>query len=117
MHQREAPVDEAPPCQAGSADQKALRQALHVHRWLMDAMLQQFPLGSVNVFDRELRYLFAAGTGLEGVGLSPASLIGKRLAALSPADSVAFVRPFYERAFAGDVVVFELPVFGHSYTI
>src|SRR5215217_6524222 len=88
MHQRDAPIDEAPPCQDGSVDERALRQALHVHRWLLDAMLQQFPLGSVNVFDRELRYLFAAGTGLERVGLSPASLIGKRLEDLFPADAV-----------------------------
>jgi DNA-binding CsgD family transcriptional regulator len=30
---------------------------------------------------------------------------------------VAYVRPFYERAFAGETVVFDLPVFGRGYTI
>lgn len=80
-------------------------------------MLQQFPNGSINVFDRDLRYLYAAGRGLEQAGLVPDSLVGRRLADMFPADSVAYVRPFYERALAGETIVFDLPVFGRSYTI
>jgi DNA-binding CsgD family transcriptional regulator len=98
-------------------DERAVQEALREHAWLLDAMLQQFPNGSVNVFDRDLRYLFAAGTGLGRAGLSPADLIGKRLDDLFPADSVAYVRPLYGRAFAGEEVVFELAVFGRVYTI
>src|SRR3712207_8626857 len=41
-----------------------------------------------------------------------ADLIGKRLDDLFPADSVAYVRPLYGRAFAGEEVAFELAVFG-----
>jgi hypothetical protein len=95
-------------------DEGAVREALRAHQWLLDAMLRQFPNGSINVFDRDLRYLYAAGSGLDRVGLSPAALVGTRLADLFPADSVAYVRPFYERALAGETVVFDLPVFGRD---
>lgn len=97
--------------------ERTVQEALRAHRWLLDAMLQQFPNGSINVFDRDLRYLYAVGAGLERVGLSPAALVGTRLADMFPADSVAYVEPFYERAFAGETVVFDLPIFGRSYTI
>jgi DNA-binding CsgD family transcriptional regulator len=103
------------PHQSRDADQ--VRDVVRAHRWLLDAMLQQFPNGSINVFDRDLRYLYAAGEGLERVGLSPTSLIGKRLADLFPADSVAQVAPSYERAFGGETIVTELAVFGRRYAI
>src|SRR5688500_15531996 len=81
---------------------RSVQPTIRAHRWLLDAMLEQFPNGSVNVFDRDFRYLYAAGTGLARVGLAPAGLIGMRLDDLYPADAVALVRPFYDRAFAGE---------------
>jgi DNA-binding CsgD family transcriptional regulator len=98
-------------------EQRSIREGLSAHRWLLDAMLEQFPNGSVNVFDRDLRYLYAAGSGLERAGLSPLTLIGKRLSDLFPADSVAHVEPYYARAFGGETVVFALPVLGRDYTV
>ena len=93
-------------------DDWAVADVLRERAWRLEAVLHQFPNGSINVFDRDLRYVLAAGAGLRRVGLSPASLIGKRLADLYPADSVGYVQPFYERAFAGEEVEFELAVFG-----
>jgi DNA-binding CsgD family transcriptional regulator len=90
---------------------------IRAHRWLLDAMLAQFPDGSINVFDRSLCYLHAAGAGLDRVGLSPAGLIGRRLDELFSADAVARVRPFYERAFAGETVGFTLAVLGREYSM
>jgi DNA-binding transcriptional MerR regulator len=76
-----------------------------------------FPNGSINIFDRDLRYVFAEGLGLGAIGLSSDSLVGKTLYDLFPPDSVAVVQPPYERAFAGESVVFELYVAGHTYSI
>src|SRR5215213_9652426 len=80
-------------------------------------LLRNFPNGSVNVFDRDLRYLLAEGKGLEQVGLSPEMLVGKTLDELFPKESADVVKPYYERAFAGEGVEFELPLGGRVYGI
>jgi hypothetical protein len=82
---------------------------------LLKAVVARFPNGSINVFDRDLRYVFAAGEGLAAVGLSSASLIGRTLDELFPAGEVASVKPFLERAFEGQAVQFEVDAFGRTY--
>src|SRR5215213_11115813 len=72
-------------------------------------LLRNFPNGSVNVFDRDLRYVLADGQGLRQEGLSPEMLVGKTLHELFPKESADFVMPYYQRAFAGEDVEFELP--------
>ena len=76
-----------------------------------------FPNGSVNVFDRDLRYIFAGGRGLEEVGLSSKVLVGKTLAEVFQKESVDFVAPYYRRAFAGETVEFELSLGEQTYSI
>jgi signal transduction histidine kinase len=51
------------------------------------------------------------------VGLSPEMLVGKTLDELFPKESVDFVMPYYQRAFAGEAVEFELPLGGQVYSI
>jgi PAS domain S-box-containing protein len=80
-------------------------------------LLANFPNGSVNVFDRDLRYLLAEGRGLKEAGLSPEMLVGKTIEELFPKESADFVGPFYRRAFAGENVEFELPLGGRTYNI
>jgi signal transduction histidine kinase len=84
--------------------------------WLL-GIAERFPNGSINIFDSELRYLFAEGEGLRAAGLSPGALVGKRLADIFSTESVAYVEPFYRRAFEGESVRFELPVFDRVYSI
>ena len=84
--------------------------------WL-NAMADRFPNGSINIFDREMRYVFAEGEGLRAVGLSAGALVGKRLADIFSAESVAYVEPFYRRAFLGESVRFELRIFDRLYYI
>ena len=79
-------------------------------------MLELFPDGAVNVFDRDLRFLYVAGTGLSRIGLRPEQLIGHRLDELFP-EIVAWVRPFFSRAFTGETITFPLSVVGHEYGI
>jgi PAS domain S-box-containing protein len=80
-------------------------------------LLRNFPNGSVNVFDRDLRYLLAEGKGLEQVGLSPEMLVGKTLHELFPRESADFVVPYYRRALEGEAVEFELSLGGNVYSI
>jgi PAS domain S-box-containing protein len=80
-------------------------------------LLRGFPNGSVNVFDRDLRYLLAEGRGLEEEGLTPEALVGKTLGELFPKESAAYVEPFYRKAFAGEDVEFELSLGGRTYGI
>ena len=84
---------------------------------LIRRLLENFPNGSVNVFDRDLRYIFAGGKGLEQVGLSSELLAGKTLAEVFPKESVDFVAPYYRRAFAGEDVEFELSLGEQTYSI
>lgn len=79
-------------------------------------MLEQFPDGAVNVFDRDLRFLYVAGTGLSRIGLQPEQLIGHWLDELFP-EIVASVKPFFDRAFDGETVTFSLSVVGREYGI
>ena len=92
-------------------------QVLGRGQQLYQTLARHFPNGSINVFDRELRYLFAEGQGLTEVGLSPQSLVGKRLEELFPPESVEYVAAYYARAFAGETVEFELPLQGRVYSI
>jgi DNA-binding CsgD family transcriptional regulator len=96
---------------------RPLHEAIRAHRWLLDALLQQFPDGSINVFDRDLRYLYAAGTGHARLGLVPEALTGRRLDDLFPAEPIARVRAFCRRAFTGETVTFTLSIFGREYVI
>jgi signal transduction histidine kinase len=80
-------------------------------------LLAAIPNGSVSIFDRELRYVYAAGKGLDDVGLSPEQLQGKRLGDVFPSDATAFVELEYRRAFGGESVVFGLNYFHRTYSL
>ena len=84
---------------------------------LLRHLIRNIPGGSLNVFDRDLRYLFAEGQGLAQVGLSSERLVGKKLAEVFPPASVDYVTPYYRRAFAGEALDFELEVAGRWYVI
>jgi signal transduction histidine kinase len=82
---------------------------------LVYAVLAAFPNGSINVFDRDLRFVFAAGRGLTDVGLSSALLAGRRLDELFDPELVAVVEPHYREAFGGEERQFEFDAFGRTY--
>ena len=84
---------------------------------LVDTLLQRLPNGSVSVFDREYRYLWAGGAGLAAVGLTTDYVLGRSLHDLFPPDEVALVVEHYARAFAGHEDVFELVTFGRHYSM
>lgn len=84
---------------------------------LLRSLLHHLPNGSVNVFDRDLRYHLAEGQGLAQVGLSSAMLVGKTLREVFPEEQVQVVEPPYQRAFAGETVAFDLSLGEHTYLV
>ena len=84
---------------------------------LLRAAVNAIPHGSVNIFDRDLRYLFAGGSGLADVGVDPWQLVGRTLPQVFGEEAANVVRPHYARVFAGEFVVFDLPVQGRIYQI
>lgn len=83
---------------------------------LLRRLVENFPNGSINVLDRDLRYLLAEGKSWEQSGLSGEQIVGKTLMEVFPA-SVDFVFPYYKRAFAGEEVEFEQCDGGETYSI
>ncbi len=96
---------------------KRAEEALRDSERVLDHLIRNIPGGSISVFDRDLRYLFAGGQGLTQVGLSPERLVGKSLTELFPRDAVEYVTPYYRRAFAGEALDFELEVGGRWFII
>jgi PAS domain S-box-containing protein len=96
---------------------KQAEAALSKREEFQRALLDNFPNGSVNVFDRDLRYELAAGRGLEQSGIDPEQLIGRTLAEIFPPDQVALVKPHYEKALSGQTVEFELSLGERCYNI
>ncbi len=84
----------------------ALRKSEELYRLLS----QNFPNGSVLLFDQDLRYLLAEGAGLADSGLEKAQLEGKTLweILLLPAETAEVLEPLYRLALAGQAKISEL---------
>ena len=103
------------PAERGNPERE--RERLLGHEEFVRQLLANFPNGSVNVFDRNLRYLLAEGRGLEEEGLASEMLVGKTVYDLFPKESADLVGPYYRRAFSGENVEFELPLGERTYVI
>ena len=98
-------------------ERRRVQGALRQNQELLHRLTQNLPNGSINVFDRDLRYLLAEGQGLAQVGLTTERLVGKTLAEVFPREDVERVEPFYRRALAGETVEFELAYGGQWYSV
>lgn len=85
--------------------EEELRRSEEMYRTLA----RNFPNGAVFLFDHDLRYAIAEGTGLATVGLSKSSLEGKTIWEALPAETCEFLEPNYRAALAGTTTQFELP--------
>jgi len=79
------------------------------------ALARSFPNGAVFLFDANLRYALADGTGLAEVGLSKEMLEGLTIWEALPPDTVEIVEPHYRAALAGEPHVFEAEFGGRAY--
>lgn len=90
-----------------SARQEAIEKLQHSeerYRKLTD----NFPLGTVATYNRDLRITFAGGAVLRQSADGAANLLGRHFRDVSP-ESWDIAEPHLARAFAGETVVFEAP--------
>ncbi len=76
---------------------------------LYRAVVENFPNGGVFLFDSDLRYLLADGTGLEIVGLTKEELEGKTIREVLSEETYSVLEPIYRQALAGGTTTFEIP--------
>lgn len=72
-------------------------------------LVKNFPNGAVFLFDQQLRYNIAEGTGLATVNLTGEALTGKTIWELFPTETIAIIEPVYRAALRGEVRVTEVP--------
>lgn len=97
--------------------QKQTEATLHQREEFQRTLLENFPNGSVNVFDRDLRYVLAAGRSLEQNGINPQHLIGKTLHEVYSPEQVALAEANYRRVLEHQTVEFELDFGERTYNI
>ncbi len=91
--------------------EEALRQSEERYRTLA----RNFPNGAVVLFDHDLRYMIADGTGLAVVGLSRELMEGKTIWEVFPPETCATIEPDYRAALAGQATINQVWYEGHIY--
>ncbi len=91
----------------------ALRESEARYRTLFD----NFPNGSVFLFDRDLRYTVASGTGLADSGFSPDMFEGKTIWEISPPEIATRDAPVLRAALRGEATHVEVPFASRTYLV
>ncbi len=89
-------------------ERKLTEQALQESQNLYNAIAENFPNGTINVYDRELRYLFVAGKELEKLGFQQEDLIGKTMREVLPPDQAQHFETQITPVFHGKNAFFEV---------
>jgi diguanylate cyclase (GGDEF)-like protein/PAS domain S-box-containing protein len=88
---------------------EALRtDSLSAYRLIVD----NYPDGSLVVFDTDLRYVVAGGLGITGYGMSKVKLEGRTIWEVLPPENCAVVEPHYRAALAGRSTAFDITLNG-----
>jgi PAS domain S-box-containing protein len=83
-------------------DRKRAEEALRASEARSRILLEHLPDALVLFFDRDERFLYAAGRLLETTGWTPEELVGRRVGELLPPDSGALLARVFGRALAGE---------------
>jgi PAS domain S-box-containing protein len=96
---------------------KRSESALEKSEELYRTLVKNFPNGAVFLFDRNLRYTIAGGTGLATVGFESEALIGKTIWETLPPETTRVLEPSYREALEGKVTVTEIPFTDRLYRV
>ncbi len=96
---------------------KEAQMALARTEELSRIVLENFPNGGVFLFDPDLRYSLAQGTGLSRLGMTPELLEGKTIWEVFSPEICATIEPLYRRALTGNGSVTEVNFRDHIYKI
>ena len=82
-------------------------ESLREHREVFRSLAANLPRCSLHVFDRDLRFVFAAGPALEEDGFDPATIEGRTLSETVPPEFSELLTGHYRRALTGEHVDFD----------
>ncbi len=77
-------------------------------------LVENFPDGSVGLFDEELRYTVVGGQLFDELEFEPSDRIGQRITDHHDDELVAEIEPYFTAALDGERNTFEVEVFGRS---
>jgi PAS domain S-box-containing protein len=99
------------------SDQKQYEESIRLSEYRLRTLADNIPNGDVYLFDRNLKFLIAAGTELKRLGYSSTQFEGKKLEdALDPETSQALL-PMYRTALLGEKVNSEFTFRDNIYQI
>jgi two-component system cell cycle sensor histidine kinase/response regulator CckA len=88
-----------------------LRQSEHLYR----TIAENYPTGMVGIYDRAFILLFTDGMEYQRLGINTGNLIGHSLYEIYPEEVVPVIASYFNRAFNGETVNFELALGGSDY--
>jgi PAS domain S-box-containing protein/diguanylate cyclase (GGDEF)-like protein len=80
-------------------------------------LARNFPNGAVFLFDRELRYILAEGSGIKTLGLESSSFEGKTIWEAVQPELCDVIEPLYRQALSGVTTAFEASCQGRVYLV
>ena len=92
-------------------------RALEESQYLYRTIARNFPNGTINVFDRNLKYVFAEGQELFRYRLTSESLMGTSYLDRLPLDVRAEIEPQLRKVFDGQDLSFEVETRGENYLL
>ncbi|NHN47998.1 PAS domain S-box protein [Halostella sp. JP-L12] len=91
-------------------NERKLEKSEHRYRTLVE----NFPNGSVGMFDEDMRYTAVGGQLLDSLDIEPEDRIGSTIHELHPDDLVEQIEPYFQSALEGEADTFEIE-FGDRY--
>lgn len=93
------------------------KETLERQQQFFNAIAKNFPDGIIGVLDRQYKYVFAGGSEIKKLGLTPEHLIGEPIFDQLSEKSNSAVLPFLEKTFQGQNMLFEETLNGNTYSI
>jgi PAS domain S-box-containing protein len=99
------------------SEKKKVIDALRDSESRYRTLARNFPNGAVMLFDKDLRYRVADGSGLPRINLSREQLEGHTIYEIYTPETVAILEPYYRAVLKGRAEVFEVPIDDVTYEI